>query len=140
MHTEMPKNAKSKKNSAKRADVVKRELLLRDSVEGTVYGQVMKALGDCNFTVKCSDDITRLCHLRKKCKRSIVVVDAVVLVGTRDFQQDKGDIVFVYTHEEAGKLRSMGEVNFSVNNHYTLGDEDDDEEDEKDVMFDFDDI
>lgn len=136
----MPKNAKSKKNSAKRSEVQKRELILAESIEGVVYGQVLRAVGDCNFIVKCADNLERLCHLRKSCKRSYVTVDAVVLVGTRDFQQEKGDIVYLYTYEEATKLRNMKEISFSLIQHFDSDNENGDDEDEKDVDFDFEEI
>lgn len=110
----MPKNAKSKKNSAKREVQEKRELLLKERLPGTIYGQVARALGDCNFTVVGEDGVSRLCHLRKSIKRQFVLADGIVLIGVRDFQVDKGDIVYVYLHEEATKLRQMGEIHFQL--------------------------
>lgn len=137
----MPKNVKSKKNSAKREVVEKRELMLKEVLPGTVYGQVLKALGECNFRVRCSDGIERICHLRKSIKRQIVLVESVILVGTRDFQVDKGDVVYVYTYDEATKLKNMREIDFNLSSGVSLESEDE-EDDEKNAeeVFNFEDI
>lgn len=138
----MPKNQKSKKNSAKRMEQVKRELFLKEQLPGTVYGQVTRALGECKFTVNCFDDIERMCQLRKSVKRSNVSVDCIVLIGTRDFDQSKGDIVYVYTYEEAQKLKNMQEIpNVSVTNSNFVHDDDvDEKENAVDIEFDFENI
>lgn len=141
----MPKNTKSKKNSAKRMVQEKRELLLKDSVEAeqkqqVEYGQVVKVHGECNFSVRCSDQIERMCHLRKSVKRSYVTMDAIVLVGTRDFQSAKGDIIYLYTYEEAQKLKNMKEIDFNLSSgvtHPTSDDENEDEDEKDDAPFDF---
>lgn len=140
MDTKMPKNAKSKKNSAKRSVQEKRELLLKEHLPGTIYGQVARALGDCNFLVLGDDGISRLCHLRKSIKRQFVLADGIVLVGLRDYQVDKGDIVYVYLHEEATRLRQLGEIQFSLSSGVNLDSEDVVEEKEDQSMFVFDNI
>lgn len=133
----MPKNAKSKKNSAKREVQEKRELLLKDHLPGTIYGQVTRVLGDCNFMVMGEDGLERMCHLRKSIKRQFVLAEGILLVGVRDFQADKGDIVYVYLHEEATKLRQMGEIHFSLSAGSNLSDEVvDEKEDESTFVFD----
>lgn len=138
----MPKNEKSKKNSAKRTVNQRRDLFLKNEYPGTEYGQVLKALGDCNFQVKCSDGIERLCHLRKSLKRNNVNLEAIVLVGKRDYQNEKGDIVYVYTYEESTKLKSMGEISWSLSASLQdeLDHDGDGDEKEEDVHFDFDEI
>lgn len=137
----MPKNAKSKKNSSKREVSSKRDLLLCEDVEGTAYGQVVRAQGDRNFTVRFLDGKERLCHVRKSQKRNFVNVEAIVLVGMRDYQDEKGDIIYVYSYEEATKLKHMGEITFNLAS-VAIADSDDDQGDEKeeDVAFEFDDI
>lgn len=111
----MPKKDKSKKNSVK--TVEKRPLLLK--MDGTIYGQVTKTLGDCNFTVFCFDGTERLCHIRKSIKKQIVSVDSIVLVGLRDFQDNKGDIIYVYQKEEVYELKKRKEIpdTSNVNNN-----------------------
>jgi translation initiation factor 1A len=136
----MPKNTKSKKNSAKREVQGKRDLLLSEDVEGTAYGQVIRAQGDRNFMVKFLDGKERLCHLRKSQKRNFVNVEAIVLVGIRDYQDEKGDIVYVYNHEEATKLRNMSEISFNLSSVANVQDEHEEDEKEDDIAFEFDEI
>lgn len=134
----MPKNEKSKKNSAKRSENVKRELLLKEKIPDSEYGRVLRALGDCNFAVQCADGVERLCHVRKSIKRSYVLADSIILVGKRAFQVEKGDIIYVYSYEEATKLRSLGEITFSLTEYDASDDGGDEKEDE--VEFDFEEI
>jgi translation initiation factor 1A len=107
----MPKNAKSKKNGSVRNPVesIKGELLLK--IDGSVYGQTTHILGDCNFTVMCFDGSERMCHLRKGVKKGEkVCVDTVVLIGLRDYQDNKGDIIYVYSKEQVNQLRQLKEI------------------------------
>ncbi len=129
----MPKNVKSLKNSERNNDVVKRrEMVLK--MDGTVYGKAIKLLGDCNFTIQCYDGMERLCHLRKKIKRDgRIQLGSIVLVGLRDYQESKGDIIFVYTREEEAELRKMEEI--PIDREQTITD--DDSLDTKDDVFDF---
>lgn len=103
----MPKDQKSKKNSDRKpSEKVKAEL--PQKVDGTVYGQAVRILGDCNFTVLCFDGRERMCHLRKAARKGEKVgLDTIVLVGLRDYQDDKADIVHVYTKEQTSQLRNM---------------------------------
>lgn len=136
----MPKNTKSKKNSAKREIQGKRDLLLVEDVEGTAYGQVIRVQGDRNFMVKFLDGKERLCHLRKSQKRNFVNVEAIVLVGIRDYQDEKGDIIYVYNHEEATKLRNMSEISFNLSSIANVQDDNEEDEKDDDVAFEFDEI
>ena len=107
----MPKGDKGRKNGTTRTvrEKAKSELLLK--FDGTIYGQCIRILGECNFTVFCFDGVERLCHLRKKVKKGEKVeVDTIVLVGLRDYQDDKGDIVFVYNKEHTSQLKAMREI------------------------------
>ena len=116
----MPKDTKSKKNGSARKPIEqhKSDLLLSQHVEGTVYGQTTRILGDCNFMVFCFFDNTeRLCHLRKSAKKGEkVAVDTIVLIGLRDYQDSKADIVYVYTKEQANVLRQQKEIPTRISN------------------------
>lgn len=134
----MPKDTKSKKNGSSRnpSESVKGDLLLK--IDGSVYGQTSHILGDCNFTVLCFDGRERLCHLRKSIKkREKVGVDTIVLVGLRDYQDDKGDIIYVYSKEQVGQLKQLKEIPSKI-----VSDMDDtkDKDDIEDNGFDFDTI
>jgi translation initiation factor 1A len=131
----MPKADKSKKNGESRMkkEVVKRALLFSRDVPGTVYGQVLRALGDCNFSVFCFDGQERLCHIRKAIKRGErAEVDSIVLVGIRDFSESKGDIVYIYTKEQASDLRKIHEIPAKV----VKDDDGDFKNEEDDIEFD----
>lgn len=123
----MPKSDKTKKNSQKGTKPAKREIVYK--VDGSVYGQATKLLGDCNFMVYCFDGKDRLCHIRRKIKRDKVAVDSIVMVGTRDYQDNKGDIIYVYTREEAAVLRSEKEIpdNVNIGNGIDVASDDDDD-------------
>ena len=140
----MPKGDKSKKNGSSREikEKVKGPLLLSKDVEGTVYGQVTKTLGDCNFRVFCFDSTERMCHLRgalakNKSKQNRIETDTVVLVGLRDFQDQKGDIIYVYSKEQVAELKAMKEIPSKIttsDNSYEM------DQDNEDSGFVFDDI
>jgi initiation factor 1A len=132
----MPKDTKSKKNgSARKPVTIKDDMVLAADVEGTVYGQTTRILGDCNFMVLCFfDGVERLCHLRKSAKKGEkVAVESVVLLGLRDYQDSKGDIVYVYRKEQAALLRQKREIPSKV----IIQQEFEEEEQNDDTGFDF---
>lgn len=108
----MPKNLKAKKNGTVRNNEPKKfDMVYKEDIDGSaVYGQVIKVLGDCNFSVRCfgeNEQITdRLCHLRKSVKKKgRVEVDSIVLVGLRDFQDCKADILYTYHKDQVRELK-----------------------------------
>lgn len=135
----MPKNVKTKKNSDKKQVKVKRQIVLSSEIEHTVYGQAKKILGDCNFIINCFDGVERMCHIRKKIKRDIVQLDSIVLIGLRDYQEEKGDIIFVYTRDEVNELKRLNEIPENAGVGRLLGDEEDNKEDQE-IGYNFDDI
>jgi translation initiation factor 1A len=111
----MPKNKgkggkgkrKGKRNKGKESE--KREI--RFKVFGEEYAQVRKVLGNCRVECFCFDGKLRLCHVRGKFKKRVWInKDDFVLVGLRDYQDDKGDIIHKYSPDEARLLRSWGEI------------------------------
>lgn len=135
----MPKNVKTKKNSDKKQVKVKREFVLSSEIEHTVYGQAKKILGDCNFMVDCFDGVERLCHIRKKVKRDIVQLDSIVLIGLRDYQDGKADIIFVYNRDEVNELKRLNEIPENAGIGRKIGDEEDAKEDTE-IGYNFDEI
>ena len=137
----MPKSDKSKKNGSSRKPAQKAEesIVLSCNVDGTTYGQVIKVLGDCNFTVLCFDGRERMCHVRKSIKKqkNRAENDSIVLVGLRDYQEDKGDIIYIYTKEQVSILKRMKEIpssTVSASNMDSI--ENDEDEDENGFVFD----
>lgn len=106
----MPKKSKSKKFK-KPQNVGARELILKS--EGQEYAQVTKMLGGCRVEAKCFDGKTRIAHIRGTMTRKIkvwILVDDVILVGLRDFQDDKADVIAKYNLDEVRNLKKLGEI------------------------------
>lgn len=66
----------------------------------------------------------------------------IVLIGLREFQPDKADIIHKYNTDEARSLQSYGELPQSAKINVTAVDmamdEGDDDSEEEDARFDFD--
>lgn len=88
---------------------VKRELVFKE--DGQEYGQVLRMLGNGRCDCNCFDGTKRLCIIRGKMRKKIWVMQGdIVLVGLRDFQDEKGDIIVKYNSDEARQLKSYGEL------------------------------
>ena len=96
------------------------------------YAYVMRMLGNCRCEVYCFDGIKRLAHIRGKMKNT-VWVNALdyVLVGLREFQDEKCDIIHKYSDEEVRSLKCYNELPQMAD---TL------QKTEEECNFDFDDI
>lgn len=112
----MPKNkgkgGKSKrKGKNKNADASgeKRDLFLKGDEQE--YAQVTKILGNCRFEAYCFDGKTRLCHVRGKFRKRVWINrDDVILLGLRDYQDEKADIIHKFSAEEVSRLKKLGEI------------------------------
>ena len=62
----------------------------------------------------------------------------IILLGLRDFQDEKADVILKYTAEEARSLKAYGELPESIK--LSRGKPFEEERDENDDFFDFDDI
>ena len=86
-----------------------RELLFAE--DGQTYGTVTAILGAGRFTVQCHDGRDRMGILRGKMhRRQWVRADSTVLLGLRDFEEAKADILHVYQHQEVRLLQQYGEL------------------------------
>lgn len=91
---------------------LKGELIFRE--EGQEYAQVTKMLGNCWLEAKCADGKKRLCHIRGNMRRKIWVARGdIILVGLRDFQDSRADVIHKYLPNEARNLKSYGELSVS---------------------------
>jgi translation initiation factor 1A len=93
--------------------LVKNESDIRKGImmpnKNDILGIVTKNLGFTRMIVKCEDGTIRQCRIRGKMKkRNWVREGDVVLVSPWDFQEDKGDIIFRYTGNQAYWLKSKG--------------------------------
>ncbi len=68
-------------------------------------------LGNGRCEVKCIDGITRLAIIRGNMRNKVwIKIGDFVLVGLRDFQDSKCDILLKYTQEEVRTLKAYGEI------------------------------
>merc|ERR1711959_756954 len=105
--TTMPKNkGKGGKNRrrGKNEGEEKRELIFKD--DGQEYAQVIRMLG-------------------KMRKKVWVSTGDIILVGLRDFQDEKADVILKYNADEARSLKAYGELpdNIRVNETETFNEE-----------------
>lgn len=118
------------------------EIFIYLKMAGQEYAQVVKMLGNGRCECFCFDGVTRLGHIRGKMRKKVwITAGDIVLVGKRDFQDEKVDIVHKYSADEARNLKQYGElpetarINETAVDMAMAGDADDD-----DIGIDFDDI
>merc|ERR1712050_177538 len=59
----------------------------------------------------CFDGVKRLCHIRGKLRKKVwISTQDVILVGLRDYQDAKADVILKYTPDEARNLQAYGEI------------------------------
>lgn len=106
----MPNNQKRRKKQ-RSEDGSGRELQLKN--EGQEYALVIKMLGGARLSASCYDGQTRLCHIRGAMMRGAqnrINEGDVILVGLRDYQDTKADVILKYTADDARRLMSIGEL------------------------------
>lgn len=86
------------------------------------------------------DGVKRLCHIRGKMRKKVWVnTGDIVLVGLREYQDEKADVILKYMADEARSLKQYGELpeNIRVNDTDALVDDDIDAEED---LVDFEDV
>merc|ERR1712168_1765247 len=74
----------------------------------------------------CFDGTKRLCHIRGKMRKKVWVGQGdIILVGLRDYQDAKADVILKYMPDEARNLKSYGEFpeTVKINETVTFGEE-----------------
>ncbi|GIL67179.1 hypothetical protein Vafri_20617 [Volvox africanus] len=138
----MPKNkgkgGKNRKRGKNENEEEKRELVYKE--DGQEYAQVIRMLGNGRLEAQCIDGKKRLCNIRGKMRKKVWVAQGdIVLVGLRDYQDEKADVIMKYTADEARVLKQYGELP----EHIRINDTDvifEGEDKENQEYFDFDDI
>eukprot|EP01127_Copromyxa_protea_P006778 TRINITY_DN16765_c0_g1_i1.p1 TRINITY_DN16765_c0_g1~~TRINITY_DN16765_c0_g1_i1.p1 ORF type:complete len:180 (-),score=51.56 TRINITY_DN16765_c0_g1_i1:93-632(-) len=106
----MPKNkGKGGKNRrrGKNESEQKREIALKEN--GQEYGQVVRMLGNGRLEAFCFDGKKRLAHIRGKMRKRVWVNQGdIVLLGLREYQDDKADVLLKYHPDEARILQKRG--------------------------------
>jgi len=75
------------------------------------YAQVTEMLGDCRLNAICVDGKKRLCRIRGALRYKVWIgVGDTILIGLRDYQDAKADVIQKYTMEEVYKLRECEEL------------------------------
>ncbi|KAL6759636.1 eukaryotic initiation factor [Haematococcus lacustris] len=138
----MPKNkgkgGKNRKRGKNENEEDKRELVYKE--DGQEYGQVIRMLGNGRLEAHCIDGKKRLCHIRGKMRKKVWVAQGdIVLVGLREYQDEKADVIMKFTADEARVLKQYGELP----EHIRINDTDvmfEGEDKENQEFFDFDDV
>lgn len=122
----MPKNkgkgGKNRRRGKNENESEKRELVFKE--DGQEYGQVLKMLGNGRLEAMCFDGIKRLCHIRGKLRKKVWINQGdIILLGLRDYQDGKADVILRYNPDEARNLKAYGELpdNVKVNENPTMG-------------------
>lgn len=114
----MPKNkgkgGKNRRRGKNENDNDKRELIYKE--DGQEYAQCLKMLGNGRLEAYCFDGQKRLCHIRGKLRKKVWInTGDIILIGLRDFQDSKADVIMKYYPEEARTLKAYGELPENVN-------------------------
>lgn len=128
------KNRRRGKNESEE----KRELIFKE--DGQEYAQVLRMLGNGRLEAYCIDGVKRLCHIRGKMRKKVWVnTGDIVLLGLREYQDEKADVILKYMADEARSLKQYGELpdNIRVNDTDALIDDDVDAEED---LVDFEDV
>ncbi|KNC87233.1 eukaryotic translation initiation factor 1A [Sphaeroforma arctica JP610] len=132
----MPKNkgkgGKNRRRGKNENEQQKRELIFKE--DGQEYAQVVKMLGSGRLEAMCFDGTSRLCHIRGKLRKKVWIAQGdIILIGLRDYQDAKADVIVKYNADEARNLKAYGELPDTAKINETPADGPDMEDD---IMFD----
>lgn len=103
------KGGKSHRRGKSTKETYKKELTFKN--HGQEYAQIVKMLGNGRVQLMCFDGKTRLGIIRGALRKRVWMgVGDIILVGLRDFQDSKADILEKYTLDEARQLKGLGEL------------------------------
>lgn len=72
---------------------------------------MVRMLGNGRLEALCFDGKTRLAIIRGKMRKKVWVNQGdIILLGLRDFQDDKADVIQKYSADEARNLKAYGEL------------------------------
>ncbi|KAL1500059.1 hypothetical protein AB1Y20_012736 [Prymnesium parvum] len=103
------KGGKNRRRGKNDSEATKRELTYKE--DGQEYAQVTRMLGNGRLEAFCFDGVNRLCHIRGKLRKRVWIgVGDIILLGLREFQDQKADIILKYDGDEARALKALGEL------------------------------
>lgn len=95
--------------SNNKGDASNHELTFK--TDGQLYAVVLKAMGDCRFSLQCEDGLTRVGHVRGCMRKKVWIASGdTVIACLREFQDEKCDVIHKYTSGEVRKLKAYGEL------------------------------
>jgi translation initiation factor 1A len=84
-------------------------------------------LGNGRLEATCFDGTKRLCHIRGKLRKKVWINGGdIILVGLRDYQDGKADVILKYSADEARNLKAYGELPESAKINEETGEDQDD--------------
>jgi translation initiation factor 1A len=115
-------NLKGGKNYKKGKKGTDNDIVMIERQDGQQIARVVKILGNRRMTCYCNDNITRLCRVSGRMRKSEYVVKGdIVLISLRDFDDDIdadkikdvkcGDILAKYPHDLLSKLKKEAGIN-----------------------------
>jgi len=116
----MPKNltggnrAKSKAN--KNSNNKDTQLILKNPEEDQEYAKVSKLLGSNMLSLNCADGVSRLGLICGSMRNKVwIVLNDVVLISKRSYQDEKCDVIHKYSAEDVRNLIKSGylDTNYS---------------------------
>lgn len=100
---------KSRANSAKKTESEVGVVRARLPRGNQIIGIITQRLGSSRMFISCMDGKTRNCRVPGSKRRGLWLrEDDVVLIKPWEFDDDKGDIEYKYTPNEARKLKELG--------------------------------
>jgi translation initiation factor 1A len=115
---------KNRRRGKNENEGLKRELVFKE--DGQEYAQVIKMLGNGRLEAMCFDGVKRLCHIRGKLRKKVWINQSdIILVGLRDYQDARADVILKYSADEARNLKSYGEFpeTVKINETVSFGEE-----------------
>lgn len=130
------KGGKNRRRGKNNSEAAKREVPIAE--EGQAYAQVQRMLGNgrCELHLFGRKDPVLGIIRGAMIRRVWIATGDVILVGTREFEPGKVDIIDRYSADEARRLKSQGEIpdETAINATTRIDGEDDD------IPFDFEEI
>ena len=131
--------SKHKKYARVRDTTEKLDIKMLQKEPGQEYAFVVNVLGNCRFELLCYDETIRLGCLRGKMRKRVWVnKNDCVLVGLRDFQDEKCDIIQKYTETQLQFLIKKKELKSEFVHNGNIKTNELDNSNEEDISEDFD--
>ena len=113
----MPKKTINNNNKVRRVSSKKRNLQADDQISdaalkkepGQEFGIAIRSLGNSWISCQCLDKVERLCHVRGRMrKKDWVNAGDMVLLGLREHEPTKADIICKLTEGQVRELKKQG--------------------------------